>query len=134
MYYDAYMHFLEAMMSPSSDPRRLALSLASHFASAGLTQNQLASSIGASQSQVSRILSGRIVRRTKLLDKLFIYANRRLNFGRGRDVRRNAELMSALTDVWDGSNEHAHALAHVIRSLAELDELRERFVRKEGRR
>lgn len=129
MYYDAYMHFLEAMMSSPSEARRLALSLASHFASAGVTQNALAIAINASQSQVSRILSGRIVRRTKLLERLCIYASSRLKFHRRRDVRRNAELMSALADVWDGSDEHAHALAHVIRSLAQLDELRERFVR-----
>lgn len=121
-------------MSSPSDARHLALSLASHFASAGVTQNALASAIDASQSQVSRILSGRIVRHTKLLEKLCIYASRRLKFHRRRDVRRNAELMSALTDVWDGSDEHAHALAHVIRSLAELGELRERSVRWEARR
>jgi len=120
-------------MSSSSEARRLALLLASHFASAGVTQNTLALAVDASQSQVSRILSGRIVRHTKLLEKLCIYASRRLKFHRRRDVRQNAELMSALTDVWDGSDEHAHALAHVIRSLAELDELRERFVRWEAK-
>ncbi|WP_408492165.1 helix-turn-helix domain-containing protein [Paraburkholderia strydomiana] len=127
------MHFREAIMSSSSEARRLALLLASHFASAGVTQNALAIAIDASQSQVSRILSGRIVRHTKLLERLCIYASRRLKFHRRRDVRQNAELMSALTDVWDGSDEHAQALAHVIRSLAELDELRERFVRWEAR-
>lgn len=116
-------------MSSPSEARRLALSLAFHFASAGIAQKELALAIHASQSQVSRILSGRIVRHTKLLERLCIYANRRLKFNQRRDVRRNAELMSALTDVWDGSEEHAHALAHVIRSLAQLDELRERFVR-----
>lgn len=121
-------------MRRRSDPQRLALSLASRFAAAGINQSVLASAIGASQSQVSRILSGRIVRHTKLLDRLCIYARRRLNFGGRHDVRRNVELMSALTDVWDGSDEHAHALAQVIRSLAELEGPRGRFVKPEVER
>lgn len=122
------------MTVPSSQPRRLALSLAARIRSEGITQTQLAVAIEASQSQVSRILSGRIVRHTKLLDRLCAYARHRLNFGKHSDVRRNAELMAALADVWDGSDEHAHALAQIIRSLAELDRFRGRFSRMEAKR
>lgn len=121
-------------MPTSSNPQRLALKLAPRFKGAGVTQSELARAVGASQSQVSRILAGRIVRHTRLLDRICIYASRRLNCGRHTDARRNSELMSALAEVWDGSDQHAHALAQVIRSLAELDELAIRFVKREAKR
>lgn len=121
------------MPSPAS-PQRVALALASHFASAGMTQKQVAFAIGASQSQISRILSGRIIRRTRLFEKLCIYASSQLHFGKRPDVRRNTELMSALGEVWDGSDEHARALAQVIRSLAELEGIHGRFISKEVKR
>jgi transcriptional regulator with XRE-family HTH domain len=103
-----------------SDPRRIASSLAVRFKDAGITQSTIASAIGVNQSQVSRVLSGRIVRHTKLLEKLCIYASSQLHLNKRPTVSRNAELMAALSEVWDGSDAHAHALAQVIRSLATL--------------
>ncbi|WP_418939815.1 helix-turn-helix domain-containing protein [Paraburkholderia bryophila] len=121
--------FRTDLMSSPSNPRRIALSLAARFKSAGVTQNDIASAVGVSQSHISRILSGHIVKNTKLLGRLCIYASHRLNFGQRSDVRRIRDLMTALAGVWDGSDEHAHALAQIIRSLAEFNGLRERFVR-----
>lgn len=121
-------------MPSATSPQRIASKLASHFASTGMTQKQIAIAVGASQSQVSRILSGHIIRRTRLLETLCIYASSKLHFGKRPDVRRNTELMSALAEVWDGSDEHARALARVIRSLAELEGIRGRFISKEVKR
>lgn len=104
----------------SGSPKQLALSLAPQFKSARLTQAEIASAIGASQSQVSRVLSGHIKHHTKLLEKLCIYAKNQLPYIDKPDVRKNSELMSALAEVWDGTEAHAQALAQVIRSLARL--------------
>ncbi|WP_217450862.1 helix-turn-helix domain-containing protein [Vogesella oryzae] len=104
----------------SDTPKQLALALAPQFKSAGLTQDEIAYAIGASQSQVSRVLSGHIKHRTKLFEKLCIYAKNQLPHIEKPDVRANSELMSALAEVWDGTEDHAQALAQVIRSLAQL--------------
>lgn len=87
---------------------------------AGITQEQLANAIGASQSQVSRILSGKSSRRTKLFEELCIYAKSLLTTKSCHRVTENADLVHAIESVWDGSPDHAKALASVIRSLAAL--------------
>ncbi|SCK14376.1 Predicted transcriptional regulator with C-terminal CBS domains [Vogesella sp. LIG4] len=102
------------------DPKQKAHELASLFKAAGITQTALAMAMGVNQSQVSRVLSGQITRRTKLLNKLCIYAESKLAITDKPDVRTNRELMAALGEVWDGTATHAHALAQVIRSLAQL--------------
>lgn len=87
---------------------------------ARITQSQLAKAIGVSQSQVSRILSGQTRRQSRLLDDICIYV-RTVRQGVSPDtVRANDELINALAETWNGSPEHAHALAAVIRSLAML--------------
>lgn len=105
---------------PNEDPRLIAHALADQFKAAGLTQAAIASTIGVSQSQVSRVLAGHIKRRTKLLDALCVYAESQILHIDKPDVRKNSVLMSALTQVWDGTETHAQALAQVIRSLAQL--------------
>lgn len=80
----------------------------------------VAFALGASQSQVSRVLAGNIVRRTKLFEEICNYANS-IEVGVSIDsVRSNHELLSALAETWDGSAAHSRALAAVIRSLAVL--------------
>lgn len=87
----------------------------------GITQAQIAEAVGASQSQVSRILSGRGLRKSRLLEEVCLYVE---GFGMGVTtdlVRSNDELMDALSSIWDGSATHARALSTVIRSLAALN-------------
>ncbi len=84
----------------------------------GLTQSMIASAIGASQSQVSRILSGGGARRSRLFDDVCKYV-----FSITDKQARSAEsdeLKAALAEVWDGTPRHAKALALVIRSLGAL--------------
>lgn len=100
-----------------------ALAAARAATAAGLRQTDIAGALGASQSQVSRILSGRSLRRSRLFDEVCIYAFDAL---RERDAiskpaaASNAVLTAALDAVWDGSERHAQALALIIRSLAAL--------------
>jgi transcriptional regulator with XRE-family HTH domain len=86
----------------------------------GITQAQIAEAVGASQSQVSRILSGRGIRQSRLMEEVCLYVER-FSVGVTADaVRENAELVEALQAAWDGSASHAKALSMVIRSLAVL--------------
>lgn len=84
----------------------------------GLTQAAIAEAVGASQSQVSRVLSGAGVRRSRLFDAVCKYV---FSIDAKRPgLAESKELTSALADVWDGTPEHAAALALVIRSLGAL--------------
>lgn len=89
----------------------------------GFTQQQLAEMLGVSQSQVSRILSGQFKRRSKLFDDLCKIAYQSavpaVAVQPGASAQQ-ADLISALDAVWDGTDSHAKALAVVIRSLSVL--------------
>jgi predicted XRE-type DNA-binding protein len=104
----------------AENPKQIAIALAGQFKQAGMTQSHISEAIGASQSQISRVLSGKICRHTKLLRRLRNYADMHIKPTKGADVRMNAELMAALSVAWNGTDAHAHALAQVIRSLAKL--------------
>lgn len=86
-----------------------------------LTQPRIASALGASQSQVSRILSGKTSPSSKLAADICKYVSQVVTGVSREAVADNDELMDALTSVWDGSPGHARALAAVIRSLALLN-------------
>ena len=90
-----------------------------------ITQAQIAAALGASQSQVSRILSGRGLRQSRLYEEVCLYVEA-FDVGVTTEaVRRNEELLEALRTTWDGSAAHARALSTVIRSLAILGKTRE---------
>jgi len=105
------------------DIRLQAENLAQRARLAGLTQEQIAKAVSASQSQVSRILSGKMVRRSKLFDEICKYVNNAVKGVSPETVRGNEELMDAIASVWDGTAHQANALAHVIRSLGGLSRL-----------
>lgn len=97
-----------------------ALRAAQLFKARGITQFEVASAVSASQSQVSRVLAGHVIRNTNLFEEVCRYADS-LEFGVSIElVRKNNELLSALAETWDGSVAHSRALAAVIRSLAVL--------------
>ena len=86
----------------------------------GIAKADIAAHVGASQSQVSRILKGEGVRASRLFEEVCLFVER-FEGGVGADaVRSNRELIEALQTTWDGSASHAKALAAVIRSLAIL--------------
>lgn len=87
----------------------------------GLTQAVIADAVGASQSQVSRVLSGQTSAHSKLAKDICIYVLGASAPKTQSAVSANEELMAALADVWDGTPAHARALATVIRSLTLLN-------------
>lgn len=82
-----------------------------------ITQSEIASALCVSQSQVSRALSGKSGKRSGLMERICKYVYDARAQVTAELVRSNDELIGALTQTWDGSSEHAHALATVIRSL-----------------
>jgi len=91
----------------------------------GITQAEIAAAIGASQSQVSRILQGRGFRNSRLLEEVCLYIERQKGGVTSDTVLENDELIEALAAVWDGSATHAKALSMVIRSLSALGKPKE---------
>lgn len=79
--------------------------------------------LGVSQSQVSRTLNGQFKRRSKLFDDLCKIAYQSSSIAvavQPGASAQQADLISALDAVWDGTDSHAKALAVVIRSLSAL--------------
>jgi transcriptional regulator with XRE-family HTH domain len=86
----------------------------------GVTQAQIAEAVGASQSQVSRILGGLGERGWRLREEVCLYVERLESGVTAEAVRTNDDLIEAMRATWDGSAVHAKALSTVIRSLAAL--------------
>ena len=86
----------------------------------GIAQADIAAHVGASQSQVSRILKGEGIRASRLFEEVCLFVERFEGSVSADAVRSNRELVEALQATWDGSASHAKALAAVIRSLAVL--------------
>jgi transcriptional regulator with XRE-family HTH domain len=107
------------MKTPPSLATEAAL-VAEHAKTVGLTQQHIAEAVGASQSQVSRILSGGGLRRSKLFERVCKYVFSVTTDPPTAAPERSPALMAALGDVWDGTPGHAEALALVIRSLGAL--------------
>lgn len=115
----AYSH-MPALVTPASE---LPLSDEAAIAKAraeklGLTQVQLADALGLKQSQVSRMLAGKITRRTVAFEALCGYLGAQTTRAARRTLSQ--ELQDAILSVWDGSPQHSSSLATVIRSLAVL--------------
>lgn len=94
--------------------------LAQKYQRAHLTQTQLAKELGIPQSQISRVLNGKTKRPNNTYFKLCNYLNKKIENVKSRDAPIPTEILQAVEEVWDGSLDHARALAAVIRSLAVL--------------
>ncbi len=86
----------------------------------GLTQEDIAKALHASQSQVSRVLAGRSKRYTGLAEQVCNYVNLHAHGISREAITENDELMQALASVWDGSAQQAKLLANLIRSAGAL--------------
>lgn len=84
----------------------------------GLTQQEIAAALGLEQSQVSRLLAGKLARRTTAFDRLCRYL--RVPHNARSIPALPEELREAVMATWDGSHAHADALATVIRALGVL--------------
>lgn len=97
-----------------------ALAIARQARAAGIRQADLAMATGSSQPQISRILRGQLSRRSRLFEEISVYVRSASTGVSPGAVRRNEELINALAVTWDGTSQHAIALAAVIRSLGAL--------------
>lgn len=88
--------------------------------SLGLTQEEIAFALGASQSQVSRVLSGQTKKYAGLAERVCNYVNSHIQGVSRESITSNDELMDALASVWDGSSHQARLLANLIRSAGAL--------------
>jgi transcriptional regulator with XRE-family HTH domain len=86
----------------------------------GLTQQTLALELVMSQAQVSRILSGQILRRSRRFKQLSVYVSRYRQTVDIDWVRQSDLLLSAIADAWDGSPEHELTLAAAIKSIGKF--------------
>ena len=86
----------------------------------GLRQSDIAIGIGASQSQVSRLLAGEGLDRSKLAASICKYVDTSSEGVGPESVRKNEVLIDALAATWNGTETHANALASVIRALGVL--------------
>lgn len=86
------------------------------------SQTEISLATGVDQSQISRILAGRIRRVSGNVIALCKFANN-ADASRGRDPSESAVLMSALRSVWDGTPAHAEAIASVLLSLRKFKEV-----------
>jgi len=86
----------------------------------GLTQVDIARAVGVDQSRVSRLLSGDRLPDTPAAHRVCALIMRAPGAVRESDVLDNKELIDAVAFAWDGSPQHATALAAVIRSLRVL--------------
>ncbi|MBK9347831.1 MAG: helix-turn-helix transcriptional regulator [Burkholderiales bacterium] len=107
-------------MATSMTPAQMGRFAASHAKNIGITQEEIAQAINVNQSQVSRIFRGQVHRHTDTLGKICKYALLKSVKVTPDDVRNSDTLINALSDVWDGTDQDAQALAGVIRSLQTL--------------
>lgn len=93
----------------------------------GLSQKQLETATGVHQSQISRMLSGNAKRVSKNLVKVSEYLeNLHGDYANKSEIPR--VLKDAIQFSWDGTPEHADALARVIISLKDLSCMSSRCV------
>ncbi len=102
-------------------PLNIAYELTRKFKEYAVCQAEASKLTHVSQSQISRILAGQFKRRSKNVNKLCKFAN--IKFDRHKtDPVQNRILMDALTEVWDGTDHHAKAIAKVLKALISLKE------------
>jgi transcriptional regulator with XRE-family HTH domain len=86
-----------------------------------ISQETVADATNTNQTQVSRIKNGDFKRITENVKRICEYANIDLNVTKEKvNPAQNLDLMAAISEVWDGTDKKAKALAKVILSLKGL--------------
>lgn len=85
-----------------------------------LTQEMLASDLKVSQSQISRVVSGKSIKQSKLYDSLCIYLQNKAKGISLETVKNNTVILGAIASIWDGTDEQAQSLSLAIRGLKSL--------------
>lgn len=82
------------------------------------TQSALSKASGVHQPTISRLLRGELRRIASEVKSLCDYAN--ISIYTDQDPGENAVLITALREVWDGTDEDAARIANVLRSVAAM--------------
>ena len=106
-------------------PISISSELVRKFKEGSIGQPEIAEKSGVSQSQVSRILSGKFKRRSKNVDSICKYA-KLVVFTPKVDPMQNKALMDALSSAWDGTEDHAKILVNILNSVRNLRKLNSR--------
>jgi hypothetical protein len=83
-------------------------------------QSQLALDSGVSQPSISRLKDRCPDRVGRAFEALFKYSSKWERGSTPVEPAGNQALMAALQSVWNGSDEHAHALAEMIRAAGHV--------------
>jgi len=85
-----------------------------------LGQVELASEAGVSQSTVSRALSGIPLKHGRARSKLFTYVQLKDPNQQMPPRKGPQRVMTAFKRIWDGTEDHANAVAKIINALEDL--------------
>jgi predicted transcriptional regulator len=99
-----------------------------------LTQEQLAKAADVSQSTISHALKGNYDKQGAARKKLYDYVERHwpetqkkqtlqslYGFSDSSNAIANSVILNAFQQIWDGTDDHADAIAEVIKSLGALN-------------
>lgn len=97
--------------------------LASAIDGLGITQEELSIKLNISQSQISRVLTGKVTSRSKAYRLLcgFMRISWEVDPLSSPQAQSDDTIAIAVRNVWNGTPEHAEAIAGVIRSLAAFE-------------
>ncbi|MBT6046495.1 MAG: helix-turn-helix transcriptional regulator [Candidatus Scalindua sp.] len=90
-----------------------------------ISQQEIASSTQVDQSQISRILSGKIKRVSSNVIELCKYSQS-LDPTISNSLSNQELISEAALQLWDGSTEQANALQKLFNSLAEIQDIARR--------
>lgn len=82
----------------------------------GLSQRAIADAAGVSQATVSRALARDTQRHGRAVARLCKYMQQTLNAESGTDTKGRRKVVDAFVAIWDGSEEHAIAIARIIKA------------------
>jgi transcriptional regulator with XRE-family HTH domain len=94
--------------------QQLSEKLCNFITTRGLSQEELASEAGVSQSTVSRALRRFPERHSQAVIKLCNYAGIELKNDMGSTAIGTKQVLKAFEEIWDGSDAHATAIARII--------------------
>jgi transcriptional regulator with XRE-family HTH domain len=99
--------------------RGLPEALRAYLMREGMSQVRLAREAGVSQATVSRAMKQEAIRRTKPGQKLFNYMRQAGMIGRPPPLIEQL-VLGAFVEVWDQTEEHASAVAKIIKATEGL--------------
>lgn len=104
-----------------NSPKEIGRALKANFKSRKLSQEAVAAANGMHQSQVSRVVRGQFKKVDGSVKALCKYASLSIIVDK-RDPSTNPKLMSALSNLWDGSERHADAIAKVLTAMGQINQ------------